>query len=574
MPPVEWRVTVNVGNASGVPVDGARLTLHISSGGQVQHSPQIVLSGATHTFLAPSDAQSIVCELRHLRYAPLHMALVRSPGETVWRWLNATRRVRTTGHDVEVLATLGRIRPVPVSHIPEAELFRRAAVHQPALEKFRETDAPRKARHLPLTQPDFVPLDPDFRTALVNRDRTAYRLQQVRQPAISEFLVARPELFSDAPAAEGWRRFATSKAAVDPQREGRFYLVEYGDVGDDAGGTRFAVGVWVPHRLHDPKAEKLDFVVWLHPSVTNNKRHYPQVHPPFRPPYPYGILATMGNGSAIATQRFIEIPITQVLEGRFLAYQLAAAHRSAVIVVPVAPSNHFEPFVAPATLMRLLKELCLWIPRDVPRGAEAAVHRPSPAVGRIVVSAFSSSVKQLHDLTKAGGLTGSLPDSLFDAPHWWAPPRPDGSANDVVEFDRAWKEQWAIDGFTPQFLDYADAAASWVQLGDRRLRIYKSRFTGGWNLPTPRRVGAWADLVKRLRLQPQVHRSGGLRAVSMSDKGSVVHAVSIPDEFVLGPETGPDAALKPTLKPDSAHEMMSLVFFGHAAVTSGLTIAP
>ncbi|MET9520335.1 hypothetical protein [Streptomyces sp. NPDC002994] len=565
MASADWRITVTVENAGGAPVAGARLTRSIWAGAAVQRLPEVTLSGATFTFVAPEAAQSIVCELRHARYAALAMALVRNPGERVWRWTNSTRRVGTTGSEVTVTATLGRVRPAPLGHIPETELTRRASAHQARLDEADRKNAEARRRGRPPTEPNFVPLDLDHRTALTTQDRTAYRTQARIQRVISGFHVATPELLSETTTAPGWTRFTTTLHTVDPNREGRLYLVEYGEVGDDPSpGPRFAVGVWVPQRLHDPRTEALDFVVWLHPH-TNNRLVIPQVGYPFRQPYPYGIVAAKNvQGNADAAQRFIDIPVFHLLSQHFLAYQLAAARRAAVIVIPVAPSSHFEPFESPATLMRLLRELCLWIPRDFPRGAEAAVHRPQPAVGRVVVSAFSSSVPRLHTL-----MNGLRPDSRYDAPFWWTT-RQQG-LDDVADFRRVWKEQWAVDGIASGFLPYVDAAASWVQqTDDRRLRIYKSRFTGGWDPAAPR-PGAWGTLVKGATV---VRRgSGDVSAVKVTDARGWLQAVSFTDSFLLGPERGPEAAFEPPLLPNSAHEMMPRICFGHAAVTSGLASA-
>lgn len=582
MPSDDWRITVSVDNASRVPVSGARLTLQIWEGGLVHRLPPIPLQGPTFTFTVPRNTQSVVCELRHDSYAPLHMALVRALGESVWRWTNSTRRARTSGLDVDVAATLSRMRPVPVGYISDERLNERAAVHQPALKRFEEENkrrAAHKPKPLPPNRPSFVPLDFGQRTALVTEHHTAYRLQARRQPKIEAFHQAGPELFSDVPSALGWRRFATrSPGTVDPVREGRLYLVEYGEVGDAPSlSPRFAVGVWVPHVLHSPKVKKLDFVVWLHPEVTHNELRFPQVEFPFRDPYPYGLVARLVDNVALPFQPFMDVPITHLLDQHFLAYSLAAARKAAVLVVPVAPggldpdrgepSSHFEPFTAPESLMRVLRELCLWIPQDFPRGTEAAVHGPAPEVGRVVVSAFSSSGPELGNLMRGGNLS----HSRFPAPLWWSSSST-GGLDDEADFRSAWKEQWSIDHRGKEFLEYTEAAASWVRdRADRRLRIYKSTFTGGWHLPAPRRKGAWAQLVKDLRLRFGTHTSGGLRATSLRDTGLRVHAVSVPSEFVLGPKTGPEAGLEPQLRPTGAHEMMPRVFFGHAVASSGLT---
>ncbi|MEO3873385.1 hypothetical protein ABGB18_31630 [Nonomuraea sp. B12E4] len=567
----DWRITVVMDNASGVPVKGTRLTRRLWAGGAVQRLPEIPVAEATFSFDVPGDTLNIVCEVRHSRYAPLVMNLVRDPGETNWRWTNPTRRVRTVGQEVTIMATLGRIRPAPLSHIPEAGLMQRAQALKPRLDAAEAKNAEARRRRRPPAEPNFVPLDPDHRTALVTKDQRAYRPQAPRQGAISAFHVAAPALLSETPEAAGWGRFATTAPTVDPVRAGRLHLVEYGEVGEEPSrGPRFVVGVWVPLRLHAPKVDALDFVVWLHPN-TNNPLTAPQVPFPYRQPYPYGLIAVKDPlGAAIASQRFLDIPVFHLLSQHFLAYQLAAAHREAVIVIPVIPSlggagDHLAFVESPATLMRLLRELCLWIPRDLPRGSDAAVHPPAPVVRRLAISAFSVAVPRLHTLMRAG-----LPDMRYEAPAWWASSR-EGGLDDAGDFNRVWKEQWAIDGVAQGFHAYVDAAASWVQhQAGRRIRIYKSEFTGGWD-PLASRPGAWAALVKGTK--PERRESGKARAVFARDPQDRWQAASFSEEFVLGPESGPAAALEPRLLPAGAHELMPRVCFGHAAATSGLASA-
>ena len=137
------------------------------------------------------------------------------------------------------------------------------------------------------------------------------------------------------------------------------------------------VGVWVPLRLHALGSPRTR-LRRLAPPHTNNPLANPQVRYPFGPPYPYGLIVTRGRSNApIAAQRFLDIPVAHIGTQHFLAYALLAARRDAVVVVPVAPSSHFEPFESPGTLMRLLRELCLWIPRD-DDGAGPPCTRPGP----------------------------------------------------------------------------------------------------------------------------------------------------------------------------------------------------
>src|SRR5829696_97461 len=563
-----WRLTVVVQDASGTPVSAAQLVVTVWSGGAtIERRPPVVVDG-TALVVVDAAAQGVVLQLRHDRFAPLAMVLVRAPSETVWRWTDPNRIVRTSGREVFVAATMGRLRFVPDGFRAENELVRRAAdAMRPAVE------AARRRRRKP---PAFVIADADLRVALTSQNRTGYRsalasLGQVGQGGrVDAFHVARPELLGADPSAPGWERLASTAQSVDPAQQGRLHFLEYGEVGDSPSmGPRYAVGVWVPTALSRPEVRQLDMIVWLHPN-TNNPDMLPQVEYPFGRPYPYGLLAVgMGeNKPPAASQRFLDIPAFHLFSQHFLAYQMFAAHKSAVIVIPVAPSNHFEPFEAPGTLMRLLRELCCFLPRDLPRGGEARVHPAPPiergvpittcSVGRVVVAGFSVSVPRIATLMNA-----SIPDGHYAEAIW-------GTRSDITAFADVWKEQWAIDGVATGFSTYLNLAASWVgSRHGRRLRVYKSDHTGGRWLPLQVREGPWASLVRGSR--PITRSAGKLWAQWTGDSNGLWQAASFSNDFLLGPASGPAATMQPKLGTSGIHELMPRVCFGHAAVTSGLT---
>lgn len=301
-------------------------------------------------------------------------------------------------------------------------------------------------------------------------------------------------------------------------------------------------------------------VVWLHPH-TNNPAVQPQSAYPFGPPYPYGLIGVrIDDQTTAAAQRFLDIPAFHLLSQHFLAYQLLAARRQAVIVVPVAPSSHFELFTAPGTLMRMLREIYCWLPFELPRGGEAKVYPPPRIVGRVGVSAFSASVPFMARL-----MTVRSPDGHYAKEPW-------GGPKDVSDFYDAWREQWAIDGVADGFKRYLDQAAGWVQGGsDRRLRVYKSDFTGGRWLPTAAGRGPGASLVKGAT--PLTRSSGKLWAQWAADSRDRWHAVSFSNDYVLGPPAASGASPRPQLLPTGPHELMPRICFGHAAGTSGLASA-
>src|SRR4051812_37732906 len=81
---------------------------------------------------------------------------------------------------------------------------------------------------------------------------------------------------------------------------------------------------------------------------------------------------------------------------------MVAAKRACAIVVPIAPSGHFELWQSSTTLMRMLKEICRWLPRD-DDGRHAKLHPAPPTVGRVGVSGFSAAGVHLAALLDRQG---------------------------------------------------------------------------------------------------------------------------------------------------------------------------
>jgi hypothetical protein len=553
-----WRVALRLADASGSPVSNARLATEVWTGGAtVERTASRSLDTAEATFPVDEPALSIAVHLRHDRFAPLTIALTRSPGETVWRWTSPAQRVATRGSDIDVAATLRRVVAAPAAWQDERVLQSRAEALQGRLDDNDSRNRAAAKRGRPPTAPTWEMIDADPGAALTDRDRTAYRSALPWLTAAPRFRIAEHNPLADDASAAGWGRFRTRLVSVDPSRSGRLYLVEYGEVGDAAAaGPRFLVGMWVPQRLHTLGLRELDFVVWLHPH-TNNRRTTPQSDFPFRSPYPYAIVAVKNpSGRAVAAQRFPDIACAHIGRQHYLAHALEAAAVDAVLVVPVAPSSHFEPFESRQTLMRMLRELCLWIPRDDDRG-RPAVHSAPPTVGRVVVSGFSSSVPRLTTL-----MTTRTPAFHYGEAVW-------GTPADAVAFDAAWRQQWAIDGVNDGFGTYLHQAASWVRSGsDRRIRIYKSDFTSGrWNPQAAQGAGAWSGLVRGAT--PAVRRHGKLFGLWVADSRDRWHALSVSNDFVLAAPGDPAAAEEPPLV-GAPHELMPRICFGHAAATSGL----
>jgi hypothetical protein len=550
-------VHVVVSNANGAPIEGAELRRTIWTGGQLDEIPRIKIS-SEFIFDADANARNIVCELSHPRYAPLVVSMVRNPTEQSWMWTHPNRQVITSGQDLTVGAVLGRLRWPPTSHIPEDQLKSRAAARK------RPVDDQALAQKK--DPPKFVPLDESYRSLLTTQDGRSYRLQDAVQPKIADFHVVAPDLVGVDPTQPGWGHFAFRVASIDPARSGHLYFTEFGEVASNlSGGRRFLVGLWVPETLTQLGVKSLDFIVWLHPS-TGDVHFYPKDTDPYRTKYPFAIWAeTLPQGGGFgAPQRYVNLPIHHLFTTQhFLQYQMEAARRNAVIVIPIAPSGDFGPLLTQPPLFRLLKELCLWIPRgDSNSRGMPGRFPPTPNVGKVAVSAFSSSGPHLNTLM-------ANPRTNLSDQEWGARPSAKawtGMASDDRDFEAAWSEMWSIDSFDPGgFSSFVGKAIDWYNRGDRYLRIYKSEHTGGWDLENPKTAKV-KDFISHGRTV--MRGSGNLQAVVVQDPGGRWSFAYLSDAFMSGPSP---AAPPPQLLPDSPHEMMPRLLFGHAAGLSGLT---
>jgi hypothetical protein len=327
------------------------------------------------------------------------------------------------------------------------------------------------------------------------------------------------------------------------------------------------VAVWLPNVLTDVGYyPKLDVLVWFTPNTTGI--HYPVVQYPFRGDYPFALVAEGGISRDpktkiysspqpyVGIQRYVNLPFGHYFTaGHYLAHQMIAAGRAVAIIVPVAPSSHFELWEYPGTLMRMLKELCLSIP-TTDNDRIAKLHTKGRVLGRVGVAGFSSAGGRLHTL-----LTNTVQNNprskSYDSDVW-------GTAADANEFKEGLREFWCIDGnFGAQHEDFLEKVAKWVdQSKNRKARIYKNDFTDGRWDPRNEQGGAFGKWVKSAKVQ---QAAAGLNwAVSCSDATRDMQVVSVSKSYMVNLNSKEEPLL-----PDATHENMPRVFFGHAAVTSG-----
>jgi hypothetical protein len=383
-------------------------------------------------------------------------------------------------------------------------------------------------------------------------DGTHYRNSGAPPERTYHILAARPlgepgrkDWPVDAP---GWGRFATTKHDADPGVSGRLHVFEYGEIATNTSAPRFLVAVWIPPQFLRAGTTEIDFVVWFTPNT--HLPTYVDVEYPFRGDYPY-VLMARGPPYA-ASQNYSELGFGHLFASHRLAYQMVAAERAAAIVIPIAPSSHFELWESPVTLMRMLRELCRGMPRD-DDGRIAKIHLPPPAVGRVAVAGFSAAWRRLSALLDGNGADGHYQD-----PVW-------GTQADRRAFTTAWQELWCIDGnFGSEQAAFLDKAARWArQSTDHRLRIYKSDFTGHWD---PRTADG-GEFGRTMATAVSVQRGNGQHwAVHSSGLDGRIQALSMSNSYAVSPGGILSPAWDPQGRP---HENMPLLSFGHALAASG-----
>jgi hypothetical protein len=153
----------------------------------------------------------------------------------------------------------------------------------------------------------------------------------------------------------------------------------------------------------------------------------------------------------------------------YLVYQIIAAQKNAIVVLPVNNFGDWDPFLGKDALYRCLKEISHYLHkyslltsyyRDMLEGTVDLIkfQKPIPSIGHIIVGAFSEGYKRLR--------------LLFQ--------NPKNSFNEK-EFDKQWKEIWDVDcaiNLYGGFEQFLNNLKSWYKPG-RRFRLFHSQTTAG-----------------------------------------------------------------------------------------------
>jgi hypothetical protein len=516
----------NVINANGEPIEGATVRVGAVLGSTDQNGG----------WITSLDASPSSIEIAHLYYVPERVSFNGSLRDADWN--NAlVRRDNISGDTTTLTVTLGRLDTCPTVELPE-----------PRIEAISK--AP--------------PYDPDatliFRPPRFSNGAKAYRFQW---NDIRTVHVARPALLPDPPYAElpkGWARFLSDPIEVDLAALGRFFWLQYPL---RPSSPKWVVAIWSPNLSASAPLEALDFVVFFSPHTQS-----------YVAKYPYGLVPD----TKPPDQQYMTLGKKYLVDEYCFVPQLLARRNQSVMVMPICNRGEWGPFASGEGLMRLLREVSLFLHRQC-RTSQLGVMKPTddpdslaglnqrtivrplisgsfgvvPKVGRVALGGFSTGIAVVKQVLS------TWPVSL--AQKFWGVNSTSGGPSSQALWEATLRELWDLDGYHPHtggWPAYLDQIASWYSADQgRRLRLYHS----SGRVPPDPSVDAhklYKLLRAEVRLDKAIPSTPGVGAarILQGDRWTVVR---MDDTYV---DHGPPAESPPF---DDAHHTTPRIGFSHAA---------
>lgn len=239
------------------------------------------------------------------------------------------------------------------------------------------------------------------------------------------FLRLREHVIGD-PTKDDWERLAHAPpVAADASREGYFRWIEVRE-----GSKKFAVAIWAPKNYfpqpgQNEQIEALDFIVFYSPTTAGKDDIYKldRGHT-----YPYGLRTIPDPKDKTRVtdwnQPFIFTLGQKYLFDRLhLTFQLIAANKKAIIVMPINAYGDWGPFTHKQGVHRLLLEIAQFSCKNfmAPLGKPPASRRKYkgiPPIGKVVIAGFSSGsvpiLELFRDKENVPGLSYVKDSSVFD----------------------------------------------------------------------------------------------------------------------------------------------------------------
>ncbi|MFF1573187.1 hypothetical protein ACFVWR_10595 [Leifsonia sp. NPDC058292] len=384
--------------------------------------------------------------------------------------------------------------------------------------------------------------------------------------------ILKEPVFGD-PNGAGWARLAhDDPPPIDLSKRGSFVFLEHGPARSPAERLpRFLLLVWVPR---EPLGDIPRVVIFYSPTTTAPS--YPADKYPFLGNYPYAFLMRNGkpkppkqavDGDA-TLQPYADLATNYLDVGYKIVYQILAAGRNPIVVMPIQASADWGPFSsvsgmgrATADIVRFLYARQLVNSRTTPSaklslsGAMATTFPPSghvvpdhvPRRFAVTASGFSAGINAVVALCSSAALDAKkYPAAVF--------------ASNPSVFASAWTEIWDIDGVDSSGWAHLSSAFTGWRRGSRVLRSYHSQDT--YNSAKGNTLIDAALIVRKSGsagfVEEGTSKDGNTTWVHFSN--GYIHATP------LAPGTkDPDAAVRPSYGYYDAHHMVPALAFGHAA---------
>lgn len=145
----------------------------------------------------------------------------------------------------------------------------------------------------------------------------------------------------------GWGRFRHETVSnLDPSAEGNFRWLEY-----QHGRKRYAVAIWMPSSYFQSGTRKsLDFLIFYSPTTAEKKEY--ALNRGHR--YPYGLRK---DAVGIGQPYIASLGQSYLFNGHFLCYQLLAAKKKAILLMPINDAGDWGPFSDCADAYRFINEI-------------------------------------------------------------------------------------------------------------------------------------------------------------------------------------------------------------------------
>jgi len=277
-----------------------------------------------------------------------------------------------------------------------------------------------------------------------------------------------------------WDRFNNTQVKIDIARLGQLALLEYGGR-VSTRIPRFLIGTWIPS---NPVANPPEVVVFYPPPTFANRGFPPDRHP-FLENYPYAVRPGDPKPTPIH-QPYVDIVINYLLVGYKIIYQILAAGRNPIIIMPSQPSANWGPLASQPGLGRLIKEILRFLYANrLVSGTTAAPAKLRITGGRsflfpeygnfrdeslpphfaATVSGFSAGINAVMDVCTVPTIdTKRYTPALFASPP-------------AVLLDD-WRELWDMDGvYHEGWAAMTKIMNAWVAQPARCLRAYHSQTT-------------------------------------------------------------------------------------------------